>query len=59
MRNTAIQTIPGNSLPWWHRERRLVVTVILLGLAIGAVGSLQFAPTEADFVGQSQYHTGS
>ena len=59
MRAAIIQAIPGNGMPWWRRERRLVVTVILLGLAIGAVGSLQFTPSEADVDGPGQYHTGS
>ena len=59
MRQSIAQAAPANGIPWWRRERRLVVTVILLGLAIGAVGSLSFCPTDADLDGPGQYHTAS
>lgn len=42
----AITRSADQGTPWWHREKRLVVTVILLGLAIGAVSSLPLVPTE-------------
>ncbi len=59
MSDITVPTVRSLGTPWWYREKRLVVTVILLGLAIGAVGSLRLVPTETGMDGSSQFHTAS